>query len=57
MQYNAALVSFNSGALAQVSWSENLPFKHPAHFGFKSHGHPDFKREKKTVTKPSLSFD
>ena len=46
MQYNAALVSFNSGALALVSWSENLTFKHPAYFGGKSHSHPDFKREK-----------
>ena len=57
MQYNATLVNFNSGAFALVSWSENLPFKHPAHFGGKSHSHPDFRREKKTVTKPSLSFD
>ena len=46
MQYNASLVSFNSGALALVSWSENLTFKHPAYFGGKSHSHPDFKREK-----------
>ena len=37
MQYNSALVSFNSGVLAHVSWSENLPFKHRAHFGGKSH--------------------
>ena len=46
MQYNVALVSLNSGALAHVSWSENLPFKHPAYFGGKLHSHPDFKRDK-----------
>ena len=56
MQYNAAVVSFNSGALAHVSWSENLPFKHPAYFGGKSHGHPDFKREKKNSNKAESFF-
>ena len=38
-----------------ASWGEILDFKHPASFGGKLHGHPDL--DKKTTTKPSLSFD
>ena len=37
-----------------VSWGEICHFKHPAHFGSKSHDHQDFSREK-TRTKPSFS--
>ena len=37
-----------------VSWGEICHFKHPAHFGGKSHDHQDFSREK-TRTKPSFS--
>ena len=39
-----------------VSWGEICHFKHPAHFGSKSHDHQDFSREK-TRTKPSFSLD
>ena len=35
-----------------------LHFKHPARFGNKSHGHPDYKREKQQQqSRSSLSFD
>ena len=35
----------------------NFALQATARFGGKSHGHPNFQREKKTTTKPSLSFD
>ena len=34
-----------------------MHFKHPARFGGKSHGHPEFKRENKKESFFSLNFN